>query len=162
MKVVLSLLLLFFSFSVMAADNEELPAPVRPEFPTSLMLTPEESSKIELLTKTISRVGAIIDAKSQGNAEAQPVPPPMPKPNIVLSALIYTSATDWSAWINGLRYGPGSVQSGIRSVRATPRWVELDVDTLAGDVEGPTVRVRLSPNQTYLSKEDRVVDGIFP
>ncbi len=163
-----SFLLLFLSPAVLA---EETPSPEAvaedkasnelkktmkgremPAFPSSLMFTSQETEELDKMLLELER-------KLSGSAaspEMKPIPPE-PRPNIYLSALVYSSSSDWSAWINGIRFRPGTVQGGIRPVKATARWIELDVDTN----EGPTVRVRLAPNQTYLSKDDRVVDGIF-
>ncbi|TAN52092.1 MAG: hypothetical protein EPN26_08325 [Rhodospirillales bacterium] len=161
--ILLHLFFLLLAMPAWAADDAppaaELPASPYPE---TLMLTPEEKAYIDLIKEKLSKnpQGAVMEAA------APPPPPPEPRPNVYLSAMVYSSATDWAAWINGMRFGPGTVQKGIRSVRASAKWVELDVDTIAkvGDeyVPGPAVRVRLSPNQTYLTKTDRVVDGLFP
>lgn len=162
-----ALLFLMALLAVQLALAEETASPAAPEesepgtttilgramppFPKSLLFSEQERQ----------RIAALLAAKStqlSSGGPAADVTAPDPKPNVYLSALVFTSDNDWSAWINGLRFRPGGAEKGIRAVKATSRWVELDVDT----IEGLTVRVRLSPNQTYLSSQDKVVDGIVP
>lgn len=141
-----------------AASEEAAPAKTTllgramPAFPKSLMFTEQERQRIAALLadRPVAAIG--------GPAAAVGAPPPELRPNVYLSALVYTSPGDWSAWINGLRFRPGSAEKGVRAVKATSRWVEMDIDT----IDGLTVRVRLSPNQTYLSSQDKIVDGIVP
>lgn len=163
-----ALLLLMALLAVQLALAEETPSPVAseeagpdkttllgramPAFPKSLMFTEQERQRIAALLadRPVAAIG--------GPAVAVDAPPPERRPNVYLSALVYTSPGDWSAWINGLRFRPGSAEKGVRAVKATSRWVEMDIDT----IDGLTVRVRLSPNQTYLSSQDKIVDGIVP
>ncbi|MBF0267605.1 MAG: hypothetical protein HQL44_03325 [Alphaproteobacteria bacterium] len=137
------------------ATSTTLSGKPMPEFPKTLLYTSEESDKIEAFLAELPKAFTDGDGKPK---VLQDAPQEDAKPNIYLSALVYHGEKDWSAWVNGMRFRPGSVEGGIRPVRATSRWVELDVDTDAG----PSIRVRLSPNQTYLIKDDKVVDGIFP
>ncbi|MDK9722520.1 MAG: hypothetical protein OEL53_15195 [Rhodospirillales bacterium] len=143
-----------------AASEEAAPAKTTllgramPAFPKSLMFTEQDRQRIAALLAD----RPVAAATAGGPAAAVDAQAPELRPNVYLSALVYTSPGDWSAWINGLRFRPGSAEKGVRAVKATPRWVEMDIDT----VEGLAVRVRLSPNQTYLSSQDKIVDGIVP
>jgi hypothetical protein len=121
------------------------------EMPPSLFFTPTEAERLEALYYNKPKVS------STAVPEIAPVEAE-PRPNVYLSALVYHGEKDWSAWINGVRFRPGTADKGIRPIKATARWVEMDVDTEAG----PTIRVRLAPNQTYVTKTDKVVDGIVP
>ncbi|CAA6605613.1 exported hypothetical protein [Rhodospirillaceae bacterium LM-1] len=137
------------------ATSTTLSGKPMPQFPKTLLYTSEESDKIESFLTELPKAFTDADGKPK---VLQDAPQDDAKPNIYLSALVYQGEKDWSAWINGMRFRPDTVEEGIRPVRATSRWIELDVDSKAG----PSIRVRLSPNQTYLTEDDKVVDGIFP
>jgi hypothetical protein len=147
-RILLILPLVLTAFLATAQEEGGETPPLRP-LPPSLFFTPDEAARLE----------AILWGKKDKVASHEVAPvAPEARPNVYLSALVYQGENDWSAWINGVKFRPGGAAKGIRVVKATERWVEMDVDT----ADGPTVRVRLKPNQTYLSAKDKIVDGVFP
>jgi hypothetical protein len=134
----------------LAPPADETPAPTLPD---SLMFGPSELADIEKARKR--QPGSRPSVEAAAEAVAAPV---AAAPNIHLSALMYLGANRWTAWINGQQYGPGSATETIRVLAAAPNHVDLELEMH----DRPPLRVRLSPNQTYLAAEGRVIEGIPP
>ena len=116
---------------------------------TSLLFTPAEMAA---LTKALSDVGRPQLVPSASAAE--PDKPVIP--NIYLSAVAEFSPGQWVVWANGYRIVPGREAPDFKIVSVHDDQVEIAVDS------DPPARFSLQPHQTWLSRSNSVVEGIFP
>ncbi len=115
---------------------------------TSLLFTPAESAAIG---KALSEVGRPQLAAPTSTEPNRPV-----IPNIYLSAIAEFGPGHWTVWANGYRIAPGHQPPGFEIVAVHDDRVDIAV---ASD---PPARFSLQPHQTWLSRSNSVVEGIFP
>jgi hypothetical protein len=74
---------------------------------------------------------------------------------LYLSTILYFSPDAWTIWINGVAIGPKQDLKSFEVTEITPNYVDLLVPLSAQGMRP----VRLSPNQTFVTKSGAVVEG---
>jgi hypothetical protein len=115
-----------------------LATPALADTPASLFFTPKEVEKIAALPT--------------GNAPHEDL-----SPDIHLGAVLYYGPDDWSVWLQGTRWTPGTEHPGLRIIGVSPNRVEMLWTPAAGAPERP---VTLRPYQTYQTATGMVVEGL--
>lgn len=136
-----ALLLLFAQVPGASASPVEMNQPLPFD---SLFLAPDEVQALEMLGSGQGVAAFVLP----GTAAA-----PAPRPNLHLSAILYTGPQSWSIWINGMRLEPGAQLPGVVVRQVAADHVEL----LVGN--HPRL-VRLRPNQTYVTAAGMTVEGL--
>jgi len=77
-------------------------------------------------------------------------------PNIFVSALAYYGEGQWTVWANGYRVTPGHQAPGFTVVAVSEETAEIAVGG------GKPAHFALRPYQTWRSRTNDVVEGIFP
>lgn len=140
--------LCLFVVSVGSAQAEAPVAIAPGSAPTSLLFSPEALALIEAATRR--RPGSAPDQSSR------PLKRPALAPAAIhLSAIVYHGPDDWRVWLNGRSFAPGARPGPVEILAVDPDGVILAVH----DRSGPSRRVRLRPNQSYLPARDAVVEG---
>lgn len=127
-------------------------APIEPypEGYRSLFYTLKEH---RALLDSIARKAAPMPRHDEGNEdmedediiiEKEKGPPP---PRILhLSGIVYTSANDWTLWLNGLRVVPRDMPPAIKDIKVSKEYIDLKwFDATSGQ----TIPVRLRPHQRF-------------
>jgi hypothetical protein len=122
----------------------------------SIMLTKSELDALDraLAKQPHAPVGALHPGAAQDEGLAQK-PDAAALPDVALSALIWRGASDWTAWINGAVFSPGSVSGRLRAVDATSRHVDIEIE----QPDRPPVLVRLQPGQIFHGVSGTISEG---
>jgi hypothetical protein len=75
--------------------------------------------------------------------------------SLYLSTIIYNGPKDWTIWVNDVPIGPNQDLQSFQVTSISPRYVDLLVPLSAQGMRP----VRLSPNQTFITKTGAVVEG---
>jgi hypothetical protein len=75
--------------------------------------------------------------------------------SLYLSTIVYRGPKDWTVWINNVPIGPNQDFQSFQVTDITPAYVDLLVPLSAQGMRP----VRLSPNQTFITKTGAVVEG---
>jgi len=128
-----------------AAGNGE---PVKKEAPLrrpfeSLMFTVDQFNEIQ------GRIGSgDITDTNQGRQ-------PIEDASLYLSTIVYYGPKDWTIWVNGVAIGPNQDFQAFQVTDIDADSVQLLVPLSAQGMRP----VRLSPNQTFITKSGLVVEG---
>ena len=77
--------------------------------------------------------------------------------SLYLSTIVYTGPKEWTIWVNGVPIGPDQEFQSFQVTDIAPNYVQLLVPLSAQGMRP----VRLSPNQTYITKTGAVVEGQY-
>jgi hypothetical protein len=80
---------------------------------------------------------------------------PIEDATLYLSTILYYGPEEWTIWINGVPIGPKQELKSFEVTEISPDHVELLVPLSAQGMRP----VRLSPNQTFVTKSGAVVEG---
>jgi len=80
---------------------------------------------------------------------------PIEDATLYLSTILYYGPEEWTFWLNGVPIGPRQELKSIEVTAITPTYVELLVPMSAQGMRP----VRLSPNQTFITKSGTVIEG---
>ena len=75
--------------------------------------------------------------------------------SLYLSTIVYYGPKDWTIWVNGVPIGPTQEFQAFQVTEIDPNSVQLLVPLSAQGMRP----VRLSPNQTFITKTGVVVEG---
>ena len=106
---------------------------------------------IDELTEIRNRMvqgGGAEDRDNSGNN-------PIEDASLYLSTILYYGPEEWTFWLNGVPIGPKQELQSIEVTAITPSYVELLVPLSAQGMRP----VRLSPNQSFITKSGVVVEG---
>ena len=137
-----------FSATVSAASAADAPPPqaapaAEPLPDASLLFSPAE---VVAIRRALNHTATAAD--EQASVVVTTVP------NIHVSAIADLGDGHWTVWANGWRITPGHQPPGFQVVSVHDDEVDLIVD------DGPGVRVRLHPSQTWRAAYHDVVEGI--
>ncbi len=129
----------------LTAKPEEDAQARRASVPDTLMFTIDEMNDIQ------SRVaaGGQADGERGGSTEA------IENATLYLSTILYYGPQSWTIWINGRPISPGQDFQAFQVTDINAHSVELLVPLSAQGMRP----VRLSPNQTFVTRTGAVVEG---
>jgi hypothetical protein len=74
---------------------------------------------------------------------------------LYLSTIVYYGPKDWTIWVNGVPISPKQEFQAFQVTQIEPDFVELLVPLSAQGMRP----IRLSPNQTFITKTGTVIEG---
>jgi hypothetical protein len=77
--------------------------------------------------------------------------------SLYLSTIVYSNPKEWTIWVNGVPIGPDQEFKSFQVTEINSNFVQLLVPLSAQGMRP----VRLSPNQTYITKTGAVIEGQF-
>jgi len=113
--------------------------------PETLMFSIDELTEIR--NRMVQGGGADDRENSRNN--------PIEDASLYLSTILYYGPEEWTFWLNGVPIGPKQDLQSIEVTAITPSYVELLVPLSAQGMRP----VRLSPNQSFITKSGVVVEG---
>ena len=115
--------------------------------PETLMFTIDE------LTEIRNRIveGSSANAERNGGRGRDPIE----DATLYLSTILYYGPDEWTIWINGVPINPRQELQSFEVTEISPDHVDLLVPLSAQGMRP----VRLSPNQTFVTKSGAVVEG---
>jgi hypothetical protein len=113
--------------------------------PETLMFSIDELTEIR--NRMVQGAGANKNAAGRGD--------PIEDATLYLSTILYYGPEEWTFWLNGVAINPRQELKSIEVREITPNYVELLVPLSAQGMRP----VRLSPNQTFITKSGAVVEG---
>jgi hypothetical protein len=126
-----------------AAASDAKAAPPRRRPFESIMFTVDEYTEIQ------SRIASGgVTAQNEGKQAIEDA-------TLYLSTIVYYGPKDWMIWVNGVPIGPTQDFQAFQVTEIDPNSVELLVPLSAQGMRP----VRLSPNQTFITKTGTVVEG---
>jgi hypothetical protein len=111
----------------------------------SLMFTTDELNEIR------GRIAS--GGETDTNAKSQAIE----NASLYLSTIVYTGPKEWTIWVNGVPIGPDQEFQSFQVTDITAGYVQLLVPLSAQGMRP----VRLSPNQTYITKTGAVIEGQY-
>lgn len=108
---------------------------------------------IDELTEIRNRMVAGSSANAQRNGAGGR--DPIEDATLYLSTILYYSPEEWTIWINGVPISPKQELRSFEVTEISPDHVDLLVPLSAQGMRP----VRLSPNQTFVTKSGAVVEG---
>jgi hypothetical protein len=75
--------------------------------------------------------------------------------SLYLSTIVYYGPKDWTAWVNGKPISPNDEFSAFKVTAIGPSFIELLVPLSAQGMRP----IRLSPNQSFITKSGAIVEG---
>ena len=130
MKITIPGIIVFLCASFPAFAATELPK-------GSLFFTPVETQQIE----------ALASKNAQNNSFY---------PDIHLGAVMYYGPGEWTLWLQGERWTPGTERADLHILDVTPDEVRLAVITAP---ETTSQEITLRPHQTYQIATGRIIEG---
>ncbi|MGE3474405.1 MAG: hypothetical protein AB7H70_01225 [Rhodospirillaceae bacterium] len=108
---------------------------------------------IDELTEIRNRMvaGSSANAERNGGRGHDPIE----DATLYLSTILYYGPGEWTIWINGVAIGPQQELKSFEVTEISPDHVDLLVPLSAQGMRP----VRLSPNQTFVTKSGAVVEG---
>lgn len=106
---------------------------------------------IDELTEIRNRM--VEGGKAEGTAGGRSNP--IEDASLYLSTILYYGPEEWTFWLNGVPVGPNQELNSIEVTAITPSYVELLVPLSAQGMRP----VRLSPNQSFITKSGVVIEG---
>jgi len=142
------------------AGNAAAPAAPPPGAETigSLMFNPQEVQAVEKAYADHLHPAALAAAQAKAEAARQAqIEAEKPRvPNIYVSAILDLGGGQWTVWANGIRITPDHQPPLFHVVAVNGNTVEI-----VSEAEAST-HIRLQPNQTWISRDGSVVEGIVP
>jgi hypothetical protein len=112
----------------------------------SLMFSTDELNEIR------GRLASGAETETQAKAQA------IEDAGLYLSTIVYYGPKDWTIWVNGVPIGPNQEFQSFQVTDINANSVQLLVPLSAQGMRP----VRLSPNQTFITKTGAVVEGRMP
>ncbi|MCF8495827.1 MAG: hypothetical protein K9G62_04075 [Alphaproteobacteria bacterium] len=90
-------------------------------------------------------------AQTPGSSKETPEPAPPPQPTITdreiaLGGIAYTSAKEWTIWLNGHRITPKAIPHEIRDIKVYKEYIELK---WFDEITNRIFPIRLRPHQRF-------------
>lgn len=115
--------------------------------PETLMFTIDELSEIR---------NRMVEGRSaSGDRSGSRGRDPIEDATLYLSTILYYGPDEWTIWINGVPIGPKQELKSFEVTEISPGHVDLLVPLSAQGMRP----VRLSPNQTFVTKSGAVIEG---
>ncbi|MCC6914374.1 MAG: hypothetical protein IT566_11785 [Rhodospirillaceae bacterium] len=115
--------------------------------PETLMFSIDELAEIRNRMVT----GSSANAERNGGRGHDPIE----DATLYLSTILYYGPDEWTIWINGVPIGPKQELNSFEVTQISTNYVDLLVPLSAQGMRP----VRLSPNQTFVTKSGAVVEG---
>ncbi|MBY0511324.1 MAG: hypothetical protein K2P94_14370 [Rhodospirillaceae bacterium] len=134
-----------------AAAGEKMPdAPMKAiqRIPDTLMFTTDELTEIQSRAPTSGGQGGDNPDSRDRSSEIE-------NASLYLSTIVYYGPSDWTIWVNGVPVTQTQDFPDFRVTSIGPNFVELLVPLSARGMSP----VRLSPNQSFITKSGTIVEG---